>query len=91
MMDDESTVVCGTKSLGGLYAGPSDLVYTQVGGTDGSGTRGVVDVLQSLGVAMVMDDHVQKDAHGVEMEDGWPPIVSKVRWGGDDEGSWWTT
>ena len=49
-----------------------------VGGTDGSGTRSVVDLLENLGVMMAVDDEGTMDVHGQEMEGGWPPIVDEV-------------
>lgn len=49
-----------------------------VGGTDGSGTRSVVDLLENLGVMMAVDDEGTMDVHGEEMQGGWPPIVKKV-------------
>jgi len=56
--------------------GPVPLV---VSGTDGSGTRSVVDLLLKLGVTMVIDDHGTNDVEGYELgEGGWPPPVRKV-------------
>ena len=49
-----------------------------VGGTDGSGTRSVVDLLENLGVLMAVDDEGTMDVHGEEMPGGWPPIVKDV-------------
>ena len=48
-----------------------------VGGTDGSGTRGVVALLQRLGVHMVVEDANTLDVHGREMG-GWPAVVGPV-------------
>ena len=45
-----------------------------VGGTDGSGTRSIVALLQSLGVRMVIDDTGTNDVHAAVMG-GWPPVV----------------
>jgi len=45
-----------------------------IGGTDGSGTRGVIDLLEKLGVPLVVDDHVSKDIHAQEIG-GWPALV----------------
>jgi hypothetical protein len=45
-----------------------------VGGSDGSGTRSVVALLEKLGVFMVVDDRGTNDVHGAEMG-GWPPVV----------------
>eukprot|EP00614_Pseudopedinella_elastica_P010360 CAMPEP_0172602586 /NCGR_PEP_ID=MMETSP1068-20121228/22763_1 /TAXON_ID=35684 /ORGANISM="Pseudopedinella elastica, Strain CCMP716" /LENGTH=541 /DNA_ID=CAMNT_0013403997 /DNA_START=234 /DNA_END=1859 /DNA_ORIENTATION=- len=54
-----------------------------VGGTDGSGTRGVVSLLLSLGVLMLTDEGgdggCQYDVHGKELHpSGWPPVVQRV-------------
>ena len=49
-----------------------------VGGSDGSGTRSVVALLEKLGVNMVVDDRGTNDVHADEMG-GWPPVVSPVR------------
>jgi len=48
-----------------------------VGGSDGSGTRSVVSLLQDLGVTMVIDDTGTNDVHGAEMFSGkgWPDVV----------------
>jgi len=48
-----------------------------VGGVDGSGTRGVVALLERLGVPFVYDDHVSLDVHGAEMG-GWPAVVQPL-------------
>ena len=47
-----------------------------VGGSDGSGTRSVVALLEKLGVFMVVDDRGTNDVHAAEMG-GWPPVVRK--------------
>ena len=48
-----------------------------VGGTDGSGTRRVVQMLTDLGVTMVSEDPETYDIHA-DLVGGWPPIVSPV-------------
>ena len=48
-----------------------------VGGTDGSGTRGVVALLERMGVGVVYDDPVSKDVHAAEVG-GWPAIVAPL-------------
>ena len=48
-----------------------------VGGSDGSGTRSVVALLEKLGVFMVVDDRGTNDVHAEEMG-GWPPVVRPV-------------
>ena len=48
-----------------------------VGGTDGSGTRRVVQILTQLGVTMVSEDPETYDIHA-DAVGGWPPIVSPV-------------
>ena len=51
-----------------------------VGGSDGSGTRSVVELLQKLGVHMVIDDMGTYDVHGQEMLSGkgWPEVVRPI-------------
>lgn len=48
-----------------------------VGGTDGSGTRRVVQILTELGVRMVSEDPETYDIHA-DIVGGWPKIVSPV-------------
>ena len=48
-----------------------------VGGTDGSGTRRVVQMLTNIGVTMVSEDPETYDIHA-DLVGGWPPIVSPV-------------
>ena len=48
-----------------------------VGGTDGSGTRRVVEVLTQLGVTMVSEDPETYDIHA-DIVGGWPKIVDPV-------------
>lgn len=48
-----------------------------VGGTDGSGTRRVVQILTELGVKMVSEDPETYDIHA-DLVGGWPKIVSPV-------------
>eukprot|EP00607_Mallomonas_marina_P001239 CAMPEP_0182435936 /NCGR_PEP_ID=MMETSP1167-20130531/78503_1 /TAXON_ID=2988 /ORGANISM="Mallomonas Sp, Strain CCMP3275" /LENGTH=574 /DNA_ID=CAMNT_0024627517 /DNA_START=105 /DNA_END=1826 /DNA_ORIENTATION=+ len=48
-----------------------------VGGTDGSGTRRVVQVLTLLGVRMVSEDPQTYDIHA-DIAGGWPNIVTPV-------------
>jgi hypothetical protein len=54
-----------------------DPVVLIVGSTDGSGSRGVVNQLMSLGVDMIVNDPVQFDVGGQEFY-GWPPLVNRV-------------
>jgi len=49
-----------------------------VGGTDGSGTRRVVQLLADLGVVMVSEDPGTFDIHGAVMKGGWPPVIKPV-------------
>lgn len=56
-----------------------------VGGSDGSGTRAFVDLLQSLGVPMLIDDKGTKDIHAPLIfsnshygSSGWPPLVQLI-------------
>jgi hypothetical protein len=49
-----------------------------VGGSDGSGTRGVVDMLQRLKIDMIVQDkYNQGDIHAPQMFQGkgWPPLA----------------
>jgi len=48
-----------------------------VGGTDGSGTRKVVDILRQMGVLMVSEDPETYDIHADSVQ-GWPTIVNPV-------------
>ncbi|KAG7363070.1 hypothetical protein IV203_026430 [Nitzschia inconspicua] len=51
-----------------------------VGGSDGSGTRVFVQVLQELGVDMIVEDEGTMDIHGLQLYggEGWPGLVSRV-------------
>ena len=51
-----------------------------VGGTDGSGTRSVVALLQHLRVPMVVEDGGTMDVHGSPymVKGGWPAVVRPV-------------
>ena len=51
-----------------------------VGGTDGSGTRAVTAMLQTMGVPVVSDDPVTLDVHAAEIfcGQGWPALVELV-------------
>ena len=51
--------------------------FLVVGGTDGSGTRRVVELLTLLGVTMVSEDPATYDIHA-DIVGGWPPVVSPV-------------
>jgi len=48
-----------------------------VGGTDGSGTRRVVQILAELGVLMVSEDPETYDIHADSVK-GWPTVVAPV-------------
>lgn len=48
-----------------------------VGGTDGSGTRSVVQTLTDLGASIVSEDPETFDIHA-DLVGGWPPIVKPV-------------
>lgn len=48
-----------------------------VGGTDGSGTRRVVQILTELGVKMISEDPETYDIHA-DLVGGWPNLVSPV-------------
>ena len=51
-----------------------------VGGTDGSGTRGVVALLQRLKVPMIVEDTGTMDIHASPymVKGGWPEVVRPV-------------
>ena len=51
-----------------------------VGGSDGSGTRAFVDILDKLGVPMMFEDKTTLDMHGLAMYkgEGWPPLAKAV-------------
>ncbi|KAL3909196.1 MAG: hypothetical protein SGILL_008179, partial [Bacillariaceae sp.] len=51
-----------------------------VGGSDGSGTRAFVQVLQDLGVQMVVEDQGTLDVHAWQLfgGEGWPGLVRRV-------------
>jgi len=57
--------------------GDADLPILVVGGTDGSGTRVVVQVLQLLGVPFCVDDRESLDVHASKMG-GWPMVLSRI-------------
>eukprot|EP01031_Cornospumella_fuschlensis_P044403 gene44403-54301_t len=63
-----------TPNLDSNNNGQSVLI---VGGTDGSGTRRVVQVLTDLGVTMVSEDPETYDIHA-DLVSGWPPVVKPV-------------
>ena len=51
-----------------------------VGGYDGSGTRGVVTLLQDLDVNMIVEDKGTNDIHAFQIYrgEGWPGLVKRV-------------
>jgi hypothetical protein len=51
-----------------------------IGGSDGSGTRALVDIIAQLGVPMVVDDKGTMDMHAgfLFQKQGWPPMVDLV-------------
>jgi len=61
------------------YHDLSNVRLLVVGGTDGSGTRGVVALLERLGIPMVYDDAVSRDVHGAELG-GWPGLIEPLLW-----------
>lgn len=65
------------ESQPGLIREPVPLI---VGGSDGSGTRGVVALLQRLEVPMVVEDRGTMDVHGAPymVKGGWPAVVRPV-------------
>ena len=48
-----------------------------IGGTDGSGTRRVVQLLSKMGVKIVSEDPETYDIHG-DLMGGWPVVVSPI-------------
>ena len=59
---------------GGVRPDPHPYEVVLVGGSDGSGTRAVVSLLQRMGVEMIIDDPVTNDLHAAEVG-GWPAVV----------------
>jgi hypothetical protein len=59
------------------YLTPDDRLPLIVGGSDGSGTRAVVNLLCRLGVPMMVDDVGTMDIHGKALfhGKGWPPLA----------------
>ena len=60
---------------------PSVPIILLVGGSDGSGTRGMVDILKNeLYVDFIIEDPATLDVHGQIMYDkrGWPELVLQV-------------
>ena len=51
-----------------------------VGGSDGSGTRAMVDALGHLGAPILVDDPSTLDVHAETLYkgEGWPPLVRKI-------------
>ena len=49
-----------------------------VGGSDGSGTRAVVQLLRELGTIIVADDPHTFDVHASELRQGWPGLIHRV-------------
>ena len=74
----------GEKSVRPSLESKSDLIREAVplivGGTDGSGTRGVVALLQRLKVPMVVEDTGTMDIHASPymVKGGWPEVVRPV-------------
>jgi hypothetical protein len=68
--------------LDNYYSRPHirDPVPLIVGGSDGSGTRAFVMLLEHLNVPILVEDRGTMDVHGSEMYDGagWPALVSRV-------------
>ena len=56
------------------------LPYLVIGGSDGSGTRAVVNTLIELGAFIHVEDRTTMDIHGSEMfhRGGWPPLVNLI-------------
>jgi len=54
--------------------------YLIVGGSDGSGTRAVVNTLIELGTFFHVEDQITMDIHGEQMFQGggWPPLVNLI-------------
>lgn len=57
-----------------------DPVPLIVGGSDGSGTRAFAQILEHLGVPILVEDRGTMDVHAKEMYNGagWPALVSRV-------------
>lgn len=76
-MFGEKPVRPSLESKSGLIREAVPLI---VGGTDGSGTRGVVALLQRLKVPMVVEDTGTMDIHASPymVKGGWPEVVRPV-------------
>ncbi len=57
-----------------------DPVPLIVGGSDGSGTRAFAQILEHLGVPILVEDRGTMDVHAKEMYngEGWPALVTRV-------------
>jgi hypothetical protein len=64
-------------SISFAYNLDSEPAVVIVAGTDGSGTRSVVQTLTELGATMVSEDPETFDIHA-DLVGGWPPIVAPV-------------
>jgi hypothetical protein len=60
------------------YNDLQNLKLLLIGGSDGSGTRGVVSLLERLGVPVIVDDPVSRDIHAAEIDGGWPSLITPL-------------
>lgn len=71
-----------TETIDDYFSRPHirEAVPLIVGGSDGSGTRAFVKILEQLDVPMLVEDRGTMDVHGKEMYNGagWPALVTQV-------------
>lgn len=65
------------STTGQPSSGQENRAMLVVCGTDGSGTRRVVQTLTQLGVLMTSEDPETYDIHG-DLMGGWPPVVKPI-------------
>lgn len=68
---------CKVDSFSTLANDLQGLKVLLIAGSDGSGTRGVVSILERMGISVVVDDPVSKDIHAAEVG-GWPNIITPL-------------
>ncbi|OEU09081.1 hypothetical protein FRACYDRAFT_248957 [Fragilariopsis cylindrus CCMP1102] len=49
-----------------------------IGGSDGSGTRAIVELLRELGTIIISDDPQTFDVHASILKNGWPGFIQRV-------------
>ena len=74
---DISDTMTFDSATGLPSSGQENRAMLVVCGTDGSGTRRVVQTLTQLGVLMTSEDPETYDIHG-DLMGGWPPVVKPI-------------